>query len=243
MRKGEICKVRWSFAKNKKGELMGEMEEKTEDINEEGYTPAAESEDPPTQQEIAEIIRKLRYNKSPGENGVTTKMLKAGAEKLEKRKIKKKAAKDKGLIINKSKTKLIKIEKTPRTNESEKMKIVTEGSEYELEAAAKCNYLGVEITNTDEEKNEIHEDVKGNNGRIQEKLRGIRATMRFQAVLRQSGTFEFDADAIQFNFITARLTLKEIMLCLDSLPKRDKKNNVTESKKKVLNKEEDDKRA
>ncbi|KAF2880430.1 hypothetical protein ILUMI_25738 [Ignelater luminosus] len=60
------------FCKNKKGELVGEMEESlnrwaeyfqevyTGGINEEAYTPVTENEDLPTQQEIAEIIRKLK---------------------------------------------------------------------------------------------------------------------------------------------------------------------------------------
>ncbi|KAF2905074.1 hypothetical protein ILUMI_01102 [Ignelater luminosus] len=52
-------------------------------INEEAYTLATESEDPPMQQEIAEIIRKLKNNKSPGENEGTAEMLEAGIERLE----------------------------------------------------------------------------------------------------------------------------------------------------------------
>ncbi|KAF2891790.1 hypothetical protein ILUMI_14383, partial [Ignelater luminosus] len=43
-------------------EVYGSREEETGDINEESYTPAPESEDPQTQQEIAEIIRKLKNN-------------------------------------------------------------------------------------------------------------------------------------------------------------------------------------
>ncbi|KAF2890082.1 hypothetical protein ILUMI_16091 [Ignelater luminosus] len=63
--------------------VYGSREEETGGINEEAYTPTTEREDPLTQQEIAEIIRKLKNIKSPGENGVTVKMLKANGERLE----------------------------------------------------------------------------------------------------------------------------------------------------------------
>ncbi|KAF2904185.1 hypothetical protein ILUMI_02005 [Ignelater luminosus] len=46
------------------------IKRKNGSINEEVYTPATESEDLPTQQKTVEIIRKLKNNKSPGENGV-----------------------------------------------------------------------------------------------------------------------------------------------------------------------------
>ncbi|KAF2902311.1 hypothetical protein ILUMI_03875, partial [Ignelater luminosus] len=63
-------------------EVCGSREEETGGINEEAYTPATEREDPPTKQEIAEIIKKLK-NKSSGENRVTAEMLKTGGERLE----------------------------------------------------------------------------------------------------------------------------------------------------------------
>ncbi|KAF2890473.1 hypothetical protein ILUMI_15700, partial [Ignelater luminosus] len=47
-------------------EVYGSREEETGGINEESYTPAPESEDPQTQQEIAEIIRKLKNNVTRG---------------------------------------------------------------------------------------------------------------------------------------------------------------------------------
>ncbi|KAF2892207.1 hypothetical protein ILUMI_13967 [Ignelater luminosus] len=133
-------------------EVYESREKQTGDINEQAYTPAAEREDPPTQQGIAEIIRKLKNSEimAYADDIVlmarTEDNLRNVFKKLEN------AAKDKGLIIKESKTKLIKIEKTPGTNESKKMKIVTEEKEYELEAVIKYNNLGVEVTNTGEEK-------------------------------------------------------------------------------------------
>jgi hypothetical protein len=65
------------------GEVYGIGEEETLQTEEEESLTTGECEEPPRKEEIKEIIKRLKYNKAPGENGITAEMLKVGGQNLE----------------------------------------------------------------------------------------------------------------------------------------------------------------
>ncbi|KAF2896404.1 hypothetical protein ILUMI_09770 [Ignelater luminosus] len=69
------------------------------------------------------------------------------------------SAKDKELTVNESKAKLMRIEKTTGTTQNRKIKITMQESEYSFEEVTRFNYLGVEIIDSAEEKNETQETI------------------------------------------------------------------------------------